>query len=452
MRLIISLLFVLNSFAFVVPKVYNSGKLVDIGKDYYLIQTKSKELIKVKPFLDKPKVGLIVSYPISEDDISVEPDFLFESATKMVSNNKYTSDIIEAYLKTLAEVSKNGLYKTESVPNGNLYSLNFLNILDSIIPEACADGQECNNMCYFGGWPSTRKGSYCQAPWKTSKSSKVQAIDKEVYSSEFSCGGKNRFRCNPKIFGTYDSVLDPLSYVDTKKSKANGNKGICVKASPTYAHVTAQCLEATSKIPNFKESLKDRYNDNKEVFEKLIDNVNCFCGAKGTDKKAFSCNALKSRLATIFEKPAPKQEPVKVERPKVKPIVKLKPMPAIPIPRDDDGKEEKKNLIIPPKPAKVIVQEEKPLPENLIYYNCDFEQTESLFEGKNANCANKGVCLKKLVCGAYSQKTKKFDVKTKLLAYCPCDEKEASKCANAIADENIIRSRESDSDTKSSDK
>ncbi|MFG1499997.1 hypothetical protein ABMA70_07270 [Halobacteriovorax sp. XZX-3] len=452
MKYLISVLFTITSFfntyAFTVPTVYNTGKLINITKEHYLIQTKSKKYIKVKPFLNNPKVGIQVTYPISTTDIAVSDNYIYQQALKMLPQSEYTSDIIEAYLKTLAEVSRNGLYKVEST-NGGKYSFNF--VIDMLIPTACAEGQECNNMCYFGGWASTRKGSYCQAPWKVSGLDKVQSVDSVVYTNSYSCGGKNLFRCNPKIFGGYDSSLDPLPFVATKNSKRNSEAGICIKVSPSYAYATSQCLEASAKVPNFKESLKERYNNNKETFEKIIDNVNCFCEAKSTPKKAFSCNALKERLATIFEKPEQPEIP-KVEEKEPEPTPEAIPV----IPRDDDGREK----AIPREadggdeekfvPVQVEVeQEEELLPDDLIYYNCNFDSNEKLFEGKNANCSNKGVCLKKLICEAHSEKQKKFDIKSKLLAYCPCDENDATQCANAKADK-AIRTSAPDSSNSSS--
>lgn len=448
MKILILALFGLSSFAFTVPRVYNSGKLVEVTKDHYLIRTKSKKYIKVKPFLNNPKIGIDVSYPLSTKTVEVDKNFLFNQATKLVTQQEYTSDIIEAYLKTLAEVSRNGLYKVEST-NGSLFSFN---VLEMLIPSACAEGKECDNMCYFGGWPSTRKGSYCQAPWKVKTDSRVKEIDSEVYSNDFSCGGKNRFRCNPKIFGPYDSSLDPVQFVDTRNSKAHGRVGICIKADPSYAFATAQCLEASSKVPNFKEALKERYNDNKETFDKLIDNINCFCDAQATDKREFSCNALRSRLATIFEE-APVITPTEIE-----PVVVVpKKIPIEDgggkdkkIPIEDGGREE----IVASIPEivlseEVIEQQEEPLPKELVYYSCDFIGGESLFEGKDANCKNTNVCLKKLSCAAYSKEEKKYDVHSKLLAYCPCNVNDATKCANMKADNAIkVNSSSDDSSTQ----
>ncbi|MGI4993997.1 hypothetical protein ACRXCV_15265 [Halobacteriovorax sp. GFR7] len=450
MKFLISVLFsitsIFNTYAFTVPTVYNTGKLINVTKEHYLIQTKSKKYIKVKPFLKNPKIGIQVTYPISTTDVAVSDNYIYQQALTMLPQSEYTSDIIEAYLKTLAEVSRNGLYKVEST-NGGRYSFNF--VMDMLIPTACAEGQDCNNMCYFGGWASTRKGSYCQAPWKVSGLDKVKSVDSEVYTNNYSCGGKNLFRCNPKIFGAYDSSLDPVQFVATRNSKRNSEAGICIKVSPSYAYATAQCLEASAKVPNFKESLKERYNNNKETFEKIIDNVNCFCESKSTPKKAFSCNALKERLATIFEKPEIPAAPVVQEPVEEEPVpqVEEKEPVAIPesIPREADGGDEEKFV-----PEQVeIEQEEELLPDDLIYYNCNFDTNEKLFEGKNANCSNKGVCLKKLICEAHSEKQKKFDIKSKLLAYCPCDENDATECANAKADK-AIRTGPSDSSKSSS--
>ncbi|WP_120405415.1 hypothetical protein [Halobacteriovorax sp. BALOs_7] len=443
--LIASLLFINTALALTVPKVYNTGKLINVTKDHYLIQTKSKKMIKVKPFLKKPKIGVQISYPVSNTEIKVDKGFIQQHALKMLSQEEYTSDIIEAYLQTLSDISKNGLYKQEST-TGSMYSSLFL---DMLAPKLCAHESSCDNMCYFGGWASTRKGGYCQAPWKTKNDAKVKAVDNEVYSRDYSCGGKNRFRCNPKIFGPYDSSLDPVQMVDTSDSKRNSAAGICIKVRGSYKYATAQCLEASSKIPNFKEALRERYNNNKETFKRIIDNVNCFCDAQKTDKREFSCNALRSRLSKIFEEEkevvevAPEVEEVQEAQEVVTPAIKAIPPPrgdkSIPIPRDDDGKEE----------FVLDEQEEEPLPEDLIYYNCNFTDTKNLFKGKNAQCANKGVCLKKVTCESYSKEKKQYDIKAKILAYCSCDESDATECANAIADKAVVTEKDNSQNTES---
>lgn len=432
--IITSLLFINATFAFTVPKVYNTGKLIDVTSNYYLIQTKSKKHIKVKPFLKNPKIGIEVSYPIANAPSKIDKGLIQQHALKMVSQKEFTSDVIEVYLQALADLSKNGLYKQESTSGPKYTTL----LLDLIAPKVCAEGTSCDNMCYFGGWASTRKGGYCQVPWNTKNDAKVKAVDSEVYDKDYSCGGKDRFRCNPKIFGEYDSSLDPVQMVDTRGSKRNSKAGLCIKVSPSYKYATSQCLEASAKVPGFKEKLRERYNSNKEVFENIIDNVNCFCDSQKTDKREFSCNALRSRLAMIFEKPVhieeePTEEIEEVIHEEVKvqteEIVEESIQKAIPIiPRDDSGEEE--SLVI-------VEQEEEPLPDDLIYYNCNFSDTKSLFEGKNSDCANKSVCLKKVTCESYSKEKKQYDIKANLLAYCSCDVNDATECANAIADRAI---------------
>ncbi|MDA9189419.1 hypothetical protein N9O57_00390 [bacterium] len=113
-------------------------------------------------------------------------------------------------------------------------------------------------ICFFGGWPSIKVGSKCKRPWEVDHYRELAKFNPR-YDRRFSCGGSDKFRCNPILFGA-----------------GSDGKGHCITAS-SFSNVTKSCSQVGQG--NIGE-IYNRILDDKAFRDNYLfyaSNMNEFC-------------------------------------------------------------------------------------------------------------------------------------------------------------------------------
>lgn len=163
-----------------------------------------------------------------------------------------------------------------------------------------ADG----DLCFFGGWPSKTLNNICRRPWVYQNDSSLQKYG-PTYSSDFGCGGKNTFRCNPSVFGS---------------PREQGDKGHCVDTGGTFVELTQKCEEVSREtIAQVASEIKSGSEKGLILQERLAKMNRAIFGADGkmtddaqgddagfcdtfrtkTGEKYDACDDLEKRLTDI---------------------------------------------------------------------------------------------------------------------------------------------------------
>ena len=291
MRILYLLIFSISAHALVLQAPQYQGILIEVKPEYYLIKNEDNKYIKVNPFLKRPEVGKKIFY--QKKDLKKLSQNWTIVAQKLLSHEKTRSIIWDKYLETYAMAQLKGHFRVdENIDDKFTFIKHFLNSAYAQNEFNCGS----SNVCWFGGWPSLMKGNsgrkYCTAPWRIKAQSKKNNFNL-AYDSSSKCG-RDRFRCNPKMFGTISENVTALEGVDVDASK-KGSKGLCIKINESqgYKDVSIKCINAAKKLPDYKEQISKLYADNKAEYDKLKNKLDCFC-SKTKDIPGYEyCQSLK---------------------------------------------------------------------------------------------------------------------------------------------------------------
>lgn len=156
-----------------------------------------------------------------------------------------------------------------------------------------ADGAD---LCFFGGWPSEKRGGLCLSPWKVPTQERFGlGYDKDHY-----CGHPDMFRCHPILFGPGSGRLS---------QEYNGKSleaGICVNYKEdggSIRDVTSLCSEASSELNN-EEALYEKYKsdeDYREKYELMKEEILLFCESHPQYSACSLLRAKINQLERVFQ-------------------------------------------------------------------------------------------------------------------------------------------------------
>ncbi|MCO4755839.1 MAG: hypothetical protein KC478_15265 [Bacteriovoracaceae bacterium] len=229
-------------------------------------------------------------------------------------------EIHKLNMKVLVEIEKKTKYPPKM--EKEQARINWMKYAFPLINSANALG--INGRCFFGGWMTDQGKTWCHEPWRYSEVQDIKDFG-PTYNSEYFCGGKNLFRCNPTIFG--------MPKKPNPKLGRNPDRGICIKIS-SYDHVTRKCTEQAMKyLDEFVEELE---KDSKGLssFLKHTAEILRYCEVDKLDY----CAKLKEYLELVTKKAAECEKAQAGELlPKVDPpldaddldkiVIKLEPTP-----------------------------------------------------------------------------------------------------------------------------
>jgi hypothetical protein len=135
-------------------------------------------------------------------------------------------------------------------PKKTTYFKNFWN--DLLIANAYGLAPD-GTLCFFGGWPSTVKSSFCRKPWTTTSDTRVQNLG--AYSNF--CGDNNLFRCNPTLFG-----------------KGQDGNGICINTGGSYSNLTERCERETRAL---RPQVIEEWQKDPSKISQLSSEIKKFC-------------------------------------------------------------------------------------------------------------------------------------------------------------------------------
>lgn len=154
---------------------------------------------------------------------------------------------------------------TKLIPEGALHtSTSYQMLIEFLLQSAHAESRE--GKCLFGGWASFKVNGVCKTPWSFAGDQELKEIG-PTYDSEFYCGGSNKFRCNPILFGP----------------GSGDGKGHCIEIDG-YDDLTLNCFKKAKETP---EEIFDLYRNNptfRFAYLNLVEETMNFCAdAEGYD-------------------------------------------------------------------------------------------------------------------------------------------------------------------------
>lgn len=179
----------------------------------------------------------------------VNPLFSQEVSFPFEENAESLKEFRRHLVLEVDRLHRNDAFQTETLREGVREARNQIEVFpffeQLLMSRAHANAA---SICLYGGWPSftDSETQRCRAPWNYSDSPVLRSYG-ATYSRDQHCGGVNRFRCNPTLFGEgRNGSGHCVTYADT-----DNLTDLCYRASQEHSDFSEEYFSDPSRRTHF---------------------------------------------------------------------------------------------------------------------------------------------------------------------------------------------------------